>query len=63
MAMLRKNDPLYFLDIGRVYPRVKCQSYPLHLTKCCLIPFLLRVRTILSISNYVWGETVTLTSS
>jgi len=23
MAMLRKSDPLYFLDIGRFYPRIE----------------------------------------
>jgi len=29
--MLHKNDPLYFLDLGTIYPRVQCLvvSFPL----------------------------------
>ena len=51
MAMLGKNDPLYFLDIDRVYPSVKSLVVSSPIDKSCLVPFLLRVRTILSIQT------------
>jgi hypothetical protein len=59
MAMLRKNEPLYFLDyldivgftqVFNVSPR------PIHLTGICLTLFLLRVRII-----YVFGSLIVVT--
>jgi len=62
MAMLRKSGSLHSLDIRSVHQGVEgLVSFPLD--KTLFNTVLLRVRTILSISNSVWGYTVTLTSS
>lgn len=58
MWMLRKISPLYFFLTSETFTQVlKVSSYPFHLTRC-LIPDLLRLRTILSIWNSVWGYNV-----
>jgi hypothetical protein len=39
MTMSRKNTPLYFLISDELPQELKVTSYPLHLTRYCLIPF------------------------
>ena len=53
--MLRKIIHYIFLISEEFTQDLKVSSYPFHLTGCCLIPFLLRVRTILSIWKSVWA--------
>ena len=56
---------MYYILIisGTFTQELNTSSYPLHLTRFCLILFLLRVRIILSIWDSVRGDKVDLTSS
>ena len=63
MLKLVKMFHYTFLISEEFTQELKVLSYPFHLTKSYLMQFLLRVRSILSISNSVWGDTTTLTSS
>jgi len=59
--MLRKDDP-FFLDIGRLYPRIERRIVSSPLDEM-LFNTTIVTRIIFSIWNSVWGDTVSLTSS